>query len=48
MRLVPDKPGYQEHFLYQPVSWYNGFHDSERRLPEVVPGDFLVHLTGMK
>ena len=48
MRLILDKPMYRQHFLYQPISWYNGFHDSEGRLPHVVPGDLLVHFAGMK
>ena len=48
MRLILDKPEYQKNFLYEPITWYNGFHYSLGHLPQIVPGDFLVHFAGVK
>ena len=48
MREVLRKSNYEENFLYQPISWFNGFHSGGGHLPEVVPGDLLVHFAGVK
>ena len=48
MREVLRKPTYKSRFLYQPVNWHNGFHDSGTHFRDVQPGDLLVHFAGVK
>ena len=47
MWSVLDQPENQDHVIYQPRSWYNGFDLGDRGRSEIYEGDMLVHLKGV-
>ena len=47
-KWVFKRVGYREHVLYQPIEWFNGFEESNGKLPPVQDGDMLVHFGGLK
>lgn len=44
---ILDQRENQDHVIYQPRSWYNGFDLGDRGRSEIYEGDMLVHLKGV-
>lgn len=47
MWWVLDQPENQDHVIYQPRSWYNGYDRGDRGISEIYEGDMQVHLVGV-
>ena len=47
MWWVLDQPENQDHVIYQPRSWYNGYDLGYRGGSEIYVGDMLVHFVGV-
>ena len=47
MWSVLDQPENQDHVIYQPRSWFNGYDLGDRGRSEIYEGDMLVHLKGV-
>lgn len=47
MWSVLDQPENQDHVIYQPRSWMNGYDLGDRGRSEIYEGDMLVHLKGV-
>lgn len=47
MWWVLDQPENQDHVIYQPRSWYNGYDLRDRGISEIREGDMQVHLVGV-
>lgn len=47
MWWVLDQPENQDHVIYQPRSWYNGYDMGDRGYSEISEGDMQVHLVGV-
>lgn len=47
MKYLLSQDQVKKHIIYQPQSWYNGFHGDGRADTEINEGDMLVHFAGI-